>query len=143
METDERRLENVKPPMDADERRLELDRITEKVIGCAYTVANSLGCGFLEKVYENALAHELRKAGLSVQQQQIIVVRYDGIVVGEFAADLLVEEQVIIELKAVKAIDEIHVAQCLNYLKATGITVCLLINFGEPKVKIKRIVRDF
>lgn len=97
----------------------------------------------MEKVYENALAHELRKAGLQVVQQYGIQVHYDGIVVGEFAADLLVEGCVLVELKAVKAFDEIHMAQCLNYLKATGLSVCLLINFGQPKVQIKRVVKNF
>ena len=68
---------------------------------------------------------------------------YEGVVVGEYAPDLLVEERVIVELKAVKTLDEIHLAQCLNYLKATGLHVCLLINFGKPKIGIRRIVRDF
>ncbi len=129
--------------MNADERRWELDRITQKVIGCAYTVGNTLGCGFLEKVYENALAHELRKAGMHVAQQHPIKVRYDGVIVGEFVADLLVEQCVLVELKAVRAFDETHVAQCHNYLRATGLTVCLLINFGNPKVQVKRIVLRF
>lgn len=129
--------------MNADERRSQLDGITERVIGCAYTVANDLGSGFLEKVYENALAHEIAKCGLGVLQQHGIEVRYDGIVVGEFAADLLVNDDVIVELKAVKALDDVHAAQCMNYLKATKLSVCLLINFGSPKVQIKRIVNRF
>ncbi len=129
--------------MNADERRLELDRITQTIIGCSYKVGNTLGCGFLEKVYENALAHELRKARLHVDQQHPIKVRYDGVVVGEFIADLLIEKCVLIELKAVRAFDEIHTAQCHNYLRATGLSVCLLINFGNPKVQIKRIVQRF
>jgi len=114
--------------------------LTEKIIGCAYTVGNGLGCGFLEKPYENALAHELRKTGHSVKQQHPIQIVYDGIVVGEYLADLLVNESVIIELKAVRSLEEVHRAQCLNYLKATGITICLLINFGNPRVDIRRIV---
>ena len=114
--------------------------ITEKIIGCAYTVSNALGAGFLEKVYENALAHELRKAGLKVQQQHPIQVRYDGIVVGDYIADLFIEDCILVELKAVKALDEIHQAQCLNYLKATGLRLCLLINFGKTRVEIKRLV---
>ncbi|MFH0981742.1 MAG: GxxExxY protein [Planctomycetota bacterium] len=129
--------------MNADERRLELNKITERVIGCAYTVGETLGCGFLEKVYENALAHELRKAGLRAKQQQAIEVWYDGVVVGEYVADMLVEEGVLLELKAVKAFDDVHMAQCLNYLKATKLSVCLLINFGNPQVEIKRIVNRF
>lgn len=129
--------------MNADERRLKLDRITERIIGCVYKVSNILGSGFLEKVYENALLLELQKNGLKVRQQHGIQVRYDGVVVGEFAADLLVEDKVIIELKATKALDDIHMAQCLNYLKATDLTVCLLVNFGQPKAEIRRIVRNF
>ncbi len=117
-----------------------LNSISEKIIGCAFTVSNILGCGFLEKVYENSLAHELRKAGLAVQQQHGIHVHYDGVVVGDYAVDLLVEGCVIVELKAVKAFDEIHLAQCINYLKATGLKLCLLLNFGKPKVDVKRVV---
>jgi GxxExxY protein len=118
----------------------KLNSVTERIIGCAYTVSNVLGVGFLEKVYENALAHELRKAGLRADQQQPIKVLYDGIIVGDYFADIVVEESVIIELKAAKAFDNIHFAQCVNYLKATGTKICLLINFGQPKVQIKRFV---
>jgi len=121
--------------------RTELNKLTEKIIGCAYKVSNALGCGFLEKVYENALTIELRKAGLKVEQQAAIKVLYDGVVVGQYFADLLVEGCVVVELKAAKDVDEVHEAQCLNYLKATGLTVALLINFGSPKVKVKRFVR--
>ena len=129
--------------MNADKNRNEFDKITETVIGCAYKVANSLGNGFLEKVYENAIVHEILKTGLRVQQQYRLKVKYDGIIVGEYIADLLVEEKVIIELKAVKMLDNIHIAQCLNYLKGTNLNLCLLINFGSPKVKVKRIVNNF
>lgn len=116
-----------------------LNRITELVIGCAYRVGSFLGDGFLEKVYENALSHELRKAGLAVEQQCRRSVLYDGVIVGDYVADIVVENAVIIELKACKAIDDAHVAQCLNYLKTTGLPICLLINFGT-KVEIKRLV---
>jgi GxxExxY protein len=116
-----------------------LKPLTEKIIGCAFKVSNTLGPGFLEKVYENALAHELRKAGLDFHQQYPISVLYDGTVVGKFFADLLVNEQVVIELKAAKNLDDAHLAQCLNYLKATGLPLCLLINFGTPRVQIKRV----
>ncbi len=129
--------------MQDDARRETLDKITESIIGCAYTVMSALGSGFLEKVYENALIYELRKCGLTVFQQHSIKVYYDGFVVGDYVADLLVENQILIELKAVKAIDENHRAQCMNYLKATGHTVCLLINFGAPKLEVKRIVNNF
>jgi GxxExxY protein len=120
---------------------MQIDQITQAIIGCAYTVSNTLGSGFLEKVYENALAHELRKQGLNVASQHPLKVYYDGVVVGEYWADLLVEEQVIVELKTVKALDEVHMAQCLNYLRASGLPVCLLINFHKPRVEIKRIIR--
>ena len=128
----------MKPQMNTDEHRI--NSMTEKVIGCSYKVANALGCGFLEKVYENALAHELRRAGVSVEQQKPIQVQYDGIVVGEYVADLLAGGCVLVELKTVKQFDEIHMAQCLNYLRATGLKICLLINFGVPKLQIKRVI---
>jgi GxxExxY protein len=112
-------------------------------VGCAYKVCNTLGCGFVEKVYENALVLELKKSGLKVEQQRNVNVLYDGVVVGEFAADLLVEDRVIVELKAAKALDEVHVAQCLNYLKASGLHVGLLLNFGKPRLELKRIVDKF
>jgi GxxExxY protein len=120
--------------MDADAGEVNL--LSKRIVGCALTVLHTLGTGFLERVYENALAHELRKSGLAVSQQHPMVVRYDGIVVGEYTVDLLVERIVLVELKAVKAIDEIHRAQCLNYLKATG----LLLNFSTPRLEIKRVV---
>jgi GxxExxY protein len=100
----------MEPQMDTDEHRL--DEITERIIKCVYIVANTLGNGFLEKVYENALAHELKKSGFLVEQQKRIQVRYDGIVVGDYMADLLVQSTVLVELKAVKIIDNIHIAQC-------------------------------
>lgn len=118
---------------------LPAKELTEKIIGCAYAVSNGLGCGFLEKPYENALAHELRKAGLTVEQQHAIQIRYDNVIVGEYIADLIVEKVVILEIKAMRALDEIHQAQCLNYLKATGLPLCLLINFGQPRAEIRRI----
>ena len=118
----------------------DIDAITEKIIGCAYRVSNSLGSGFLEKIYENSLVIELKKNRLLVNQQKPIVVRYDGQVVGEYIADMLVENIVIVELKAVKSLDEVHMAQCLNYLKAADLRICLLINFGRPKIQIQRIV---
>ena len=120
-----------------------MKQLTEKVIQCAFTVSNTLGCGFLEKVYENALAHELNKAGLKVQQQYGITVYYDGVAVGEYTADLLVEGVLLVELKAVKDLDDIHLAQCLNYLKATNLRLCLLMNFAKPKLEFRRIVNNY
>jgi GxxExxY protein len=118
------------------------DPITASIIGGAFKVANTLGNGFLEKVYENALALELRNTGMEVVQQQEIDVQYQGTIVGRFVADLLVEGSVIVELKAVKKLDDFHVAQCINYLKATGVPTCLLLNFGLPKIEIRRLMMD-
>ncbi|MFA5700649.1 MAG: GxxExxY protein [Desulfuromonas sp.] len=114
--------------------------ITERIIGSAYCVANELGIGFLEKVYENALVYEMQKAGLQFEQQASITVKYSGIVVGNYIADLLVEDEVIVELKAIKKLETSHFAQCMNYLRATNKNIALLINFGNPKVEIKRII---
>lgn len=124
--------------MHADENKL--NELSGNVIGCAFTVLNALGAGFLEKVYENALVHELRKRGLAATQQRGITVTYDGTVVGEYFVDLLVDEALLVELKTVKALDEAHRAQCVNYLKATGLHLCLLLNFGNARLEIKRIV---
>jgi len=134
------------PLMNADERRFdrsEMSQLTERVIKCAFAVSNTLGCGFLEKVYENALAHELRKAGIRVEQQHDIKVHCDGVVVGEYVADLMVEECLLVELKAVKELDDIHLAQCLNYLRATKLRLCLLMNFAKPKLEVRRVVDNF
>jgi len=109
------------------------------VIGGSFTVLNSLGVGFLEKVYENALVHELRKRGLNVAQQRGISVVYDDTIVGEYTADILVEDILLVELKAVKDLEEPHTAQCINYLKGSGLKLCLLLNFGNPRLQIKRI----
>ncbi len=119
------------------------DECTEKIIASAYQVSNALGCGFLEKVYENAFAHELRKCGFTVKQQVATRVRYDGVVVGDYVADLLVSDSIIVELKAVSELNEIHAAQTINYLKATGLNVALLFNFGKPKIEVRRFVNQF
>ena|ERR1051326_7110293 len=117
-------------------------QLTERIIGCAFTVANTLGVGFLEKVYENALALESRSIALSVEQQRGIDVKYKGALIGQYVVDLLMEESVEVELKATRTVDSSQFAQCRNYLKATGLRLCLLINFGGPWVEIKRIVSD-
>ena len=121
----------------------ELDAISNRIIGCAFTVSNAFGTGFLEKVYENALAIELRLAGLATEQQHGIAVTYKGNLVGEYFVDLLVEDVVLIELKAVRALDRAHRAQCINYLRATGRHLCLLLNFGTPRLDFQRVVLDF
>ena len=118
----------------------EVNDITEKIIGCAYSVNNTLGIGFVEKVYENALAVTLCKTGLLVEQQYPIKVTFEDVVVGEFFADLFVEKRVLVELKAVSMLIQDHTAQSLNCLRATGAGVCLLINFGKPKIEIKRLL---
>jgi GxxExxY protein len=97
-------------------------------------VSNTLGAGFLEKVYENAL----RNAGLRIQQQRSVGVQYNGVTVGTCVADILVGNTLVIELKAVKALDDNHSAQCLNYLRATGFWICLLLNFGNPRLQLRR-----
>ncbi|MFN7706414.1 MAG: GxxExxY protein [bacterium] len=126
-----------------DDHRSELQygEITEKIIGCAFEVINELGAGFLESVYEKAFAIALQDKGLRVKCQHPIHVRFRQRIVGEFYADLFVDEKVIIELKVAKAIAPEHQAQTINYLKATGIEVGLLINFGNPKLEYKRFTR--
>jgi GxxExxY protein len=117
--------------------------LTETIIGAFYRVYNTLGYGFNEKVYENALALELRKLGLTVEKQKEIHVYYDGQIVGNYAVDLLVNGLVTLELKAARELCEDHEAQLLNYLKATRIEVGLLFNFGiEPKIKRKVFDND-
>lgn len=129
--------------MELGSQPAEINGVTEKIIGCVYRVSNTLGAGFLEKVYENALAIELEQSGLKVEQQRPITVLYKDQIVGDFAADLIVEERVIVELKAARTLDEVHAAQCVNYLRATDLKVCLLVNFGRSRAVIKRIVRDY
>ena len=113
------------------------EEVTGAIIKAFYTVYNTLGYGFLEKVYENALLHELTKLGLEVDQQMPIKVHYDGCLVGEYFADLVVEGCVIVEIKAAESLHPAHTAQLLNYLKATDIEVGLLLNFG-PKPEFAR-----
>ena len=115
--------------------------LTGTIIGCAMKVHTKLGFGFLESVYENSLAHELRKAGLKVEQQVPIKVYYDGIIVGDFLADLVVNGEVILELKAVQNLNPIHEVQLVNYLNATGKETGLLMNFGAKSLEFKRKYR--
>jgi GxxExxY protein len=118
------------------------DELTEQIIGCAYKVHNTLGSGFLEKVYENALRIELEKQGLRVRQQQPISVVYEGHIVGEYYADLWVDERVVLELKATQTLVKEHEVQLVNYLTATRIDHGLLLNFG-PSVQVKRKFREY
>ena len=119
---------------------MEINEVTYAIRGAVFEVNKVLGSGFLEKVYENALLVELRSRGLKAESQVPIKVLYKEEVVGEYVADLLVEDRVIVELKTVEAIDKIHEAQLLNYLKATGIQIGILVNFRHPKAEIKRMV---
>ena len=119
-----------------------MPNLTETIIGCAMRVHTALGPGFLEKVYENALIIELQEAGLFVEQQKSLPVYYRDKVVGEYFADLLVERKVILELKAVKGLTEEFTSICLHYLKAAKMPVCLLINFGKPRLEWKRLVGE-
>lgn len=113
------------------------EEITAVIIQAYYVVYNTLGYGFLEKVYENALQIELQKRGLSAKQQKPITIYYDGLVVGEYYADLVINDLVIVELKTAEEIAKAHEAQLVHYLKATGIEVGLVLNFG-PKAEFKR-----
>ena len=119
---------------------MDVNDITYQINGAVFAVSKELGSGFLEKVYENALVVELKRRGLKAESQVPITVRYLDAVVGEYFADVLVEDQVIVELKTVDALRKIHEAQLLHYLKATGYKVGLLINFGVEKAETKRFI---
>ncbi|MEW6557351.1 MAG: GxxExxY protein [Elusimicrobiota bacterium] len=127
--------------MNADYQDFKYKELTEKIIKAFYQVFNTLGYGFLEKVYENSLLIELKKMGLKVVTQSPIKVLYDNQIVGEYFADILVDDKVIVEIKSAKILIDEHEAQLLNYLKATDIEVGLLLNFG-PKAEIKRYAFD-
>ena len=121
---------------------MDLNELTYLINGAVFEVNRILGPGFLEKVYENALLVELKARGLRAVAQHPIKVKYKDQIVGEYFADLFVEDEVIIELKTVDRIEKIHEAQLLNYLKATGIKVGLLVNFKSMRAEIKRLVLD-
>jgi GxxExxY protein len=119
---------------------MDINEITYQINGAIFEVNRELGSGFLEKVYENALIVELNERGLKAVQQVPIRVKYKGIEIGEYFADIVVENTVIIELKAIDSLQKIHEAQLLNYLKATGYKIGLLVNFRYPKAEIKRFI---
>ena len=127
--------------MDTDAHEWESD-LTEVVIGAAFEVANVIGAGFLEKVYERALIYELALRGVSAKAQVSFPISYKGKYLGEYSADLVVGEKVIVELKCVDRFANEHLAQCINYLKASRLSVALLINFQKPKVEWKRVLLD-
>jgi GxxExxY protein len=128
-----------KPETPVNPDSTAVDDISERVAACAATVANAIGSGLPEVVYENALAHELRKAGFAVCQQQTVAVYCDGVIVGDYTADLLVENTILVELKAVRMRSAFDTAQRMRYLHATGITRSLRVNFGNPRLPIRRL----
>ncbi len=128
--------------MNTDERGF-FDSLTEQVLGAVFEVSNSLGAGFLEKVYQRALLTELRLRGIWATANVSFAVTYKGHCVGEYFADIVVEGVLAIELKCVERLANEHTAQCLNYLRASGNTICLLANFQKPKVEWRRIVYGF
>ncbi len=117
--------------------------MTERVLAAVFEVSNTLGGGFLEKVYQRALLAELRLRGIRATAEASFAVTYKGHPVGEYFADLLVEDVLVIELKCAARLSDEHTAQCLNYLRASGRTLCLLVNFQKPKVEWKRVVHGF
>jgi len=128
--------------MDINKKGL-YEELTGTIISAAIKVRNTLGCGFLEKVYENALVHEMSKRGLQVETQKPIKIIYDDIIVGDYKMDILVEGKVIVELKTSGVIDEVHKAQLLNYLRACNLRLGLILNFGKPRLQVKRMVYGF
>ena len=119
---------------------MDLNELTYQINGAVFEVNRVLGAGFLEKVYENSLVAELQARGLAAEKQVPVNVNYKGSLVGEYFADILVEKQIIVELKAVESLGKFHEAQILNYLKATGLKIGFLVNFTYPKAQIKRFV---
>jgi GxxExxY protein len=119
------------------------DSLTERVLGAVLEVSNTLGAGFLEKVYERALLRELRLHDIKASPQASFAVTYKGHPVGEYFADLLVEDVLVIEIKCADRLTNEHSAQCINYLRASGRTLCLLVNFQKPRAEWKRIVYGF
>jgi len=119
-----------------------LDPLTERVIGAIFEVSNTLGAGFMEKVYQRALVAELRLRGIKADSETALTVIYKGKSVGDYFADIIVEDLLVLELKCVDKLAPEHTAQCLNYLKASGLRLCLLVNFHHPKVEWKRVMFD-
>jgi GxxExxY protein len=121
----------------------ELNKLSEQIIAAAFEVSNQLGAGFLEKAYERALIYELELRGIKAEAQRPLAIEYKGRMVGDYFADVFVENSIVVELKCCNEFADEHMAQCLNYLKASGLKLALLINFRRPKVEIKRVVRNF
>ena len=135
---------NVQPRMTrmtTNEEKILYKDLSYKIVGLAMEVHSKLGYGFLEKVYENAMMVLFRREGIDTKQQAPITVYFDGEVVGDYYADILVEDKIILELKAIEKITDVHRAQTLNYLKATGLRLAILINFGRQRLEHERFVR--
>ncbi len=128
---------------DLQEQFMEHEELTQKIIGCAMTVHRTLGPGFLESVYQNALAYDMQKTGLEVECERRLQVTYDGVVVGDFSADMLVNRTILIENKAVQTLVPAHEVQLVNYLTATGIEIGLLHNFGAGRLEFKRKAKTY
>lgn len=128
--------------MNADEREF-IDQLFADAVGAAYEVANTLGCGFLEKVYERALMRELTLRGRRVKPQASYTVMYKDASIGKYFADLIVEGKLVVELKCAEQLSKEHMAQCINYLRASGLCIALLVNFQRPKLQWKHIVLNF
>ena len=126
----------------SENQRVENDPFTEKVIGCAIKVHKTLGPGFLENIYHRALAHELSKIGIPYVTEARMQVIYDGIILGDYIADLLVDRRLVVELKAVETLLKVHEVQLVNYLSAVKFDLGLLINFGAQKIQLKRKYRE-
>ena len=138
--TSKRRSQNGSQPESAEQALL--DSLVEKVVGAAYEVSNVLGAGFLEKIYERALIEELSLRGIPVKAQAPFAVSYKGKHIGTYAADLVVQDCLLVEVKCVEEFSNGHLAQCINYLKASGLHLALLINFRHPKVVWRRVVHN-
>ena len=127
--------------MDTNEDEILYKDLSYKIVGLAMRVHSKLGYGFLEKVYENALMVLFRREGIEAKQQAPIIVYFEEEVIGNYYADILVEDKVILEIKSVENIIDAHIAQTLNYLKATGLRLAIILNFSKEKLKYKRIVK--
>lgn len=123
-----------------NEKEILYKELSFKIVGLAMQVHNALGFGFLEKVYENALMVLLRKEGIPAQQQAPVSVYFQDVMVGDYFADILIENKIILELKSAKKIINAHRAQTLNYLKANGLRLAIIINFGKEKLEFERLV---
>lgn len=127
--------------MDTNENKILYKDLSYKIVGLAMRVHSKLGYGFLEKVYENALMILLRREEIKAEQQAPITVYFDGEVVGDYYADILVEDKIILEIKSVEKIIDAHRAQALNYLKATGLRLAIILDFGKEKLEYERIIK--